>query len=162
MAESTQFAALFRLVKFRPPTLPEQQVMSHSRQGLKMRSRNRHKMHPTTHGARTLPNSGPPRHHAHSVRSPCMCAARRGCSMECCTDSACGVLMCPKSVRNYYSTLNAHNGDQNVAIRWQATPARAYSLAGMADVEAGLKLNPQMRQELDQKWSYMGLMFGHT
>ena len=105
MDAATQFALLFRLVKFRPPTLPEQQVMSHSRQGLKMRSRSRHKMHPTTHGARTLPNSGPPRHHAHSVRSPCMCAARRGCSMGCYTDSACGVLMCPKSVRNYYPTL---------------------------------------------------------
>ena len=91
-----------------------------------------------------------------------MCAARRGCNMRSCTESAWWVLMCPKYVRNYYFTRNAHNGDRNLAIRYQATPGRAYPLPGMADVDVELKSDPKMRQELDRKWSYMGLMFGHA
>ena len=67
--------------------------------------------------------------------------------------------ICPKLLFNPYI---AHYGDQNVAIRYQATYGGAHPLAGMADVDVEVKSDPEMRQELDRNWSYMGLMFGHT
>ena len=32
----------------------------------------------------------------------------------------------------------------------------------MPHVDVELKMDPKMRQELDRKWSCMGLMLGHT